>query len=395
MKILECFIDSFGVLKDCKFSFSGGANTFVWKNGEGKTTLSVFIKAMLYGLDDTRRAKLSENDRKHYLPWSGEVCRGSLTVQVGKRVYRIERSFGQKASEDSFKLYDSESGLLSCDYSEKIGEELFGIDADGFERTLFLSEQNLSGKNENKSIAARLSSLTGSEADIGALDEAIERLEEDRRFYRKRGGAGEIEDVREKISAYQLRLSEIERKKEEYALYKSKEGELLKSLASLREKKRELDVHNERLGKEEIRASFEKSYRERLYAIRELETKKEALGKFFVRRMPTGSEIEDIVIKNSELDRMNRTLAVSLGAGLPESTDTLSEIRSLSALSKDLQREELYVKEKRAQAEKARESARQIFPEAAPTKEELDACLKKTRLGNIRKAITLDRKSVV
>ena len=35
------------------------------------------------------------------------------------------------------------------------------IDADGFERTVFLSERNLSVKNENKTVSAKLSNLVG------------------------------------------------------------------------------------------------------------------------------------------------------------------------------------------------------------------------------------------
>ena len=232
MRLCECNIENFGTLENFSCKFPSGLCTLVRENGAGKTTLTVFIKAMLYGLEDTRRARLSENDRKHYLPWNGKACRGSLTIEVGEKKYRIERSFGQKGADDTFALYDLKSGKLCGDYSERIGEELFGIDADGFERTLFLSEANLSGKNENKSIAAKLSDLSDAKADIGVLDDAISLLEDERKFYYKKGGSGEIANIREKISDYTGKINAIERKKEEYAELISRERDF-----------RLLDVH--------------------------------------------------------------------------------------------------------------------------------------------------------
>ena len=65
MKIKELYVENFGKLSQYKLSLSDGLNSFVEDNGYGKTTLSVFIKAMLYGFDDTRKHSLDENDRKN------------------------------------------------------------------------------------------------------------------------------------------------------------------------------------------------------------------------------------------------------------------------------------------------------------------------------------------
>ena len=71
MKIIECYIENFGKISDKRFEFKDGFNTILAENGYGKTTLSVFIKCMLYGMNDTRKVSLDENERKRYLPWSG------------------------------------------------------------------------------------------------------------------------------------------------------------------------------------------------------------------------------------------------------------------------------------------------------------------------------------
>ena len=104
MKLIECYIENFGGLSGRKISFAGGLNTVKAENGYGKTTLSVFIKAMLFGLDATKKVRLDENDRKHYTPWQGGRFGGSLTFESAGKVYRIERTFSQKAAEDTFLL---------------------------------------------------------------------------------------------------------------------------------------------------------------------------------------------------------------------------------------------------------------------------------------------------
>ena len=200
MKIIECYIENFGKISDQKFNFTSGLNTVLGENGSGKTTLSVFIKVMLYGMSDTKKLSLDENDRRRYLPWQGGVCGGSLTFELGGRVYRIERTFATKASEDTYRLFDVALGRDSSDFAEPLGEALFGIDAEGFERTVFLSEKNLSPKSDNKSISAKLSNLVGSDCDIGVMDNALKALEERRKFYHKKGGSGEIADIKDKIS---------------------------------------------------------------------------------------------------------------------------------------------------------------------------------------------------
>ena len=185
MKLIECYVENFGKISKQKFSFKDGLNCITADNGSGKTTLAAFIKVMLYGMSDTKKTSLEENDRKHYLPWGGGVCGGSLTFSAGGKTYRVERSFAPKAADDSYALYDTATGRISTDFPEGLGEGLFGIDADGFERTVYLSERALTPKSDNKSISAKLSDLVGCDGDIGGMDDALKVLEEKRKFYYK------------------------------------------------------------------------------------------------------------------------------------------------------------------------------------------------------------------
>ena len=67
MKLVELYIENFGKISEYKHTFSDGLNIIKEDNGYGKTTITVFIKAMLFGLGDTRKTKLELNERKHYI----------------------------------------------------------------------------------------------------------------------------------------------------------------------------------------------------------------------------------------------------------------------------------------------------------------------------------------
>ena len=210
MRLIKCYIENFGLLHTTEFSFNKGLNCCISENGTGKTTLTAFIEAMLYGIGEGRKQSLDENPRKKYFPWQGGKFGGSLTIESGKKKYTIERSFGQRPADDTFRLIETDSGKISYDYGEDIGEKLFGIDRDGFLRTVFLSEKNLQGKNDNKSISAKLSDLVGVDGDVGGFDDAIKLLEDRRKFYFKKGNTGEIANVKERINECQRRIDAID-----------------------------------------------------------------------------------------------------------------------------------------------------------------------------------------
>lgn len=285
MKLINCYIENFGKLSNFKLDFRDGLNTVKEENGYGKTTLAVFIKAMFFGLDATKRQKLEYNDRKHYMPWQGGRCGGSLTFSIGTKVYRIERTFMPKAADDSFALYDSKSGNITNDFSENIGEELFSIDADGFERTVFLSEANLSGKNENKTISAKLSDLVGCDGDLSVMDEAIELLEKQRKIYYKRGGTGEIGELKEKLGSVEREISDLTRLKESYNAQKASLAGINAKLYELREAKKKND-------EQKLKQTYIKQYSDMKSALAKEEAAKEEHARFFKSGIPTSEEIE-------------------------------------------------------------------------------------------------------
>lgn len=284
MKLLECYIENFGKLSSFKYTFSEGLNVIDKENGFGKTTLSVFIKSMLYGLDSTKKAKLEENDRKHYAPWQGGVWGGWLTFSVGSLSYRIERTFAPKASDDTFTLYELDSGKVSYAYPDNVGECLFGIDDDGFERTVFFSERRLSVRNDNETVSAKLSNLVGYEFDLGELDNALNALEERRKYYFKRGGGGKIGEIKAKIVDTDAEISRISRTKEKISASEEKIKEYEREIRDGEEKLKEYDLKARTVSNE--KAYLEK--KERLVVAKE---RLAAETEFFKSEVPSATDI--------------------------------------------------------------------------------------------------------
>lgn len=317
MKLIECYVENFGKISDRKFIFTDGLNCIKEDNGVGKTTLSVFIKCMLYGMSDTKKPSLEENDRKHYLPWGGGVCGGTLTFSVRKKRYRIERTFGQKASDDTYKLIDLDFGRATSDFAEPLGESLFGIDRDGFERTVFLSERYLSPKNDNKSISAKLSDLVGSDGDIGAMDNAIKILENQRKFYQKRSG-GEIDAVKNEIYRTEDELARLSRLESQLIGEEMRAKENRERLAELKEKesalisRREMAVRREAKKENEVRL-------EGLVKSLESDTKaRDGLIEFFGGTVPSFSEIDEASYRATEAKRIRESASVGAGGEYSE-----------------------------------------------------------------------------
>ncbi len=201
MKLLNAYVENFGTLSQYELHASDGLNTLYQPNGWGKSTLAVFIKAMLYGLPATSKRSLDENERKKYLPWQGGAFGGSIEFESEKGQFRVERFFGVKESEDTFALYDLSTKLPSSAYSSNLGEELFGIDAEGFERSTYLSQRVFSEKGDNNSITAKLNNLLDDVDDIGSYDRAVSVLENQRKHYVLTGNRGLLAELeRERFS---------------------------------------------------------------------------------------------------------------------------------------------------------------------------------------------------
>ena len=192
MKLLKCHIENFGKLSNFDYVFKSGLNTIKEENGFGKTTFASFIKSMFYGMDSKRNTK-QLIDRKKYEPWQGGTFGGNIEFQLNNKKYKLERFFGKKENEDIFKLYNLETNLECTDFSQNIGEEIFKLNKEAYERSTFISGQNVE-TSINDSISAKLGNVLESENDVNTSKKAFEILDEAIKTYKKTGGRGELNE---------------------------------------------------------------------------------------------------------------------------------------------------------------------------------------------------------
>lgn len=208
MKITECYIENFGKLHQFTYKFHDGLNTINKLNGWGKSTFAAFIRAMFYSMEFTRaRKNLDDAERLKYRPWQGGKYGGYIIFELNNKEYKIERFFGEKAKDDTFALYNQATGLVSYDFTENIGEEIFKLDKAAYSRSTYIP-QNAIAIEANDSINAKLSNLIENENDINNYDSAMKSLEKGKKEYVKTGNRGKLDVIRNEISSLEEKLKE-------------------------------------------------------------------------------------------------------------------------------------------------------------------------------------------
>lgn len=177
IRIDEIFISSFGKLKDFSLSLNGGFNGICEANGYGKTTIANFVKAMFFGFSKTRAGKLADNERKKYTPWeSNQKFGGYIRFCYNDKIYKIERFFGKTAASDTFALFD-EYNVPCNDFDENVGWDIFEIDADSFERCLYLPQKEVV-VDANDSFLSKLNKIVDNTDDFNNYESATAKLQD-------------------------------------------------------------------------------------------------------------------------------------------------------------------------------------------------------------------------
>lgn len=303
MKLLKCYIQNFGKLQNFSYDFQDGLNTIKQDNGFGKTTFATFIKSMFYGLDTQANARFEKSDRKRYIPWQGGIYGGNIEFEINSKKYRIERTFGKKATDDTFKLYNLETNLESKDYSENIGEEIFKINKSAYERSTYIPQGQIQIEMED-SINAKLTNMLESDNDINTSEEALKKLNETKKIYKKDTGQGGLIDEKK------AKLYELQRKYENSKLdienFETRKNQLegkineIHTLENQRIEEQKLlkkKIEQDRLkAKKEVYDSILKKYQSCQEQYIDFE-------KFFSNGIPTNSFLDNLTNKNYEIEK--------------------------------------------------------------------------------------------
>lgn len=242
MVIRELYVKNFGKLTEKHFYLRDGVQVISGENEFGKTTLHMFVKAMLFGLERGRGRAAAKDDFTKYEPRSGGCYAGVMRFVCGGRRFRLERTFGTG-------MKNSKSATLIC---EDDGEELSvahgdlemllgGLNAELFDSTVSVGQlksrpgQALSDALEN--YAANYYETGGTELDLSGAVQALRekrkktdraiREETEKEEQKKRKMLQECEYLEEDMDNIQR---EYEEKKQEWVLLekniKSQEEEI-------------------------------------------------------------------------------------------------------------------------------------------------------------------------
>ena len=222
MRLWKCHIDNFGKLSDFTVDFAGNPCVFKEPNGWGKSTLAAFVKVMFYGFaNEKKRGDTLERERLRYRPWQGGSYGGELEFEAGGKRYLLNRTFGNKESEDTFALYDAVTNVKCDDFSVNIGEELFQINQESFLRTVYIAQNDCYAETTD-SINAKIGNLAdalGDMNDYEKVQQVIKDLRNSLTPGRKTGSLkrqkteiAELKDELRRVEVLEQSVAELEKK---------------------------------------------------------------------------------------------------------------------------------------------------------------------------------------
>lgn len=300
MKILRAYIENFGKLSKQEFIFDDGFNVINQNNGYGKTTLATFIKAMLYGMKSTTKKQLEQNEKKKYNPWQGGNFGGYLEFEVDDNKYKVERFFGGKDSEDTFSLIDLKTGKESNKFSEKLGEELFQLDEESFERCSFIPQKEIDGVISDK-ISAKLINMVQGTNNKESLENALNIIKERCQELKKRGNSGKISEVEIEINEISEEIDSLKMGTDALVTIQAQIKELDNAILSLEEEKEEISKKIKSYGEQQTLIANKKYYDEKTQQKAKLENQIKRCEEILNNEDFSEGDLKNIIEYNDEI----------------------------------------------------------------------------------------------
>ncbi len=201
---------SFGKLENETLSLHDGLNVIYAPNESGKSTWCAFIRAMLYGVDSTARARSGYlPDKLRYAPWSGAPMEGSMELRAERSDITLTRRTRTKGApmRDFSAVYTGTSIPVEGMDGQNAGELLTGVSRDVFIRSAFI-EQGTVAVSGSPELEKRINAIVSTGEEQSSYTEADEQLREwqrKRRFHRK----GALPALEEQMNDARQRLEEL------------------------------------------------------------------------------------------------------------------------------------------------------------------------------------------
>ena len=214
---------SFGKLENESLSFHQGLNVIYAPNESGKSTWCAFIRAMLYGVDSSERARAGYlPDKLRYAPWSGAPMEGSMEVTADRCEITLTRSTRAKNApmREFSACYTGTNTPVEGMNGSNAGEMLTGVSRDVFRRSAFIG-QGAVAVTGSPELEKRISAIVSTGEEHSSYSEAAERLrawQRKRRFNRR----GMLPELEARMDDAQRRLSDMSGSVEDIRLMEEK-----------------------------------------------------------------------------------------------------------------------------------------------------------------------------
>ncbi len=203
---------TFGKLDRRTLPLSGGLNILYAPNESGKTTWSVFLRTMLYGLDTRERGPLADKNR--YLSWSGTAMEGLMDLEIQNRRITLTRHTGRAPLSEAQAVYTGTAEPVPELAAGSWGEALLGIPREVFERTAFIGQAGL-GVSQTPSLERRITTLATAGEEGISFTEAQTTLK--KQLSRRTGRTGTLPALEAELSETASLLRQAETQQEEQA----------------------------------------------------------------------------------------------------------------------------------------------------------------------------------
>ena len=283
MRIKNLNIASFGKLCDVSIGLDDRITVISGKNEAGKSSIATFIKYMLYGFDSSKKAEISENQKKKYMPWDSGECSGALTFACADgKTYTAVRKTAQRSQST---VFDENNMPVT---SDNAGDYFLGVNENAYKKTAFIG-QNEAYFTDDGELDSALRNMVYSADESVDSQKALKKLEDIRKYYLgKAARSGIIFDTEKELAE----LCELRDK------WKDGHKELLSSEYQLNEIQKKIAFNKERkeaLEREKENLEYYEA-KKKLFAIEKaaktVEQGKEVFGEHY-RLMQNGSFVPD------------------------------------------------------------------------------------------------------
>lgn len=269
-------IKSFAGIKEKSLDFTNSFNLIYGKNEKGKSSIENFIRIWLYGIDNSRG---KFNDRKKYLPLTGEKISGELIIEDKGKGYIIRRSFGATKKEDICEILDEITGeIIEVENKNEPGKYFFNINLATFVKTLFIGQLGVMiSKDKEEEIMEKITNMYNTGDENTSIKKVIEKLEKRKKQLVGIRKGGELDLLKENNNSLKSELWEAyklakENVHNEESLLKNKELKI-----NIKEQIQKLDLYKKYIKKMKLQKDY-KEIRNYLIKGEELKRRQDAIS---------------------------------------------------------------------------------------------------------------------